>query len=1105
MQMSDMNPESHDTNRPHKCPTIFVPDLPSQRDSFETNRAYKRIVSAIVEIVRSINNDGFSIGVEGVWGAGKTTIINLLRDELQSSTASGQGKKQICLIAFDAWAHEGDPLRLTFLETLKERLVTEGWIDERKWNEQLKILSGRKNITDTTSEYGLTWVDYIIGLSFFFIPIGVALLQAAFRNEITFDSSKPVAWKLVFGLLLCLAAPALLSVKLVKYVFKSNRTTSDGDSGEARLDPQTTKQWIFALLLNRTLSTGRTVVVKTPEPTSTEFEKEFKNLMRDALDKDQERRVVLVIDNLDRVQRPQAIAIWSTLQTFLQHRYHNPSRWLKQLYTIVLYDPKRISEQPANPDDEPNNPINDWSGPIALSQPVEKQFDDSFLDKTFQIRFEVPPPILSDWRSYLLNLLSEALPRHASEHHDIYRVLAVERFEHPPTIRELKVYVNQISAIHLQWEDAFPLSHVAYYVRLNREQVKIVAGLVNGNYPEPAYKDILGDGARDTLAALSYNVEPQIAYQILLRNPIREALADSTGRSLKDLEARFKNGFWEAFESVMSSDWSGGQSERVGIAVVSVDHSGVLNDTSRAEAGSVRNTLLRMALSFTSWKPFNSTIAEGVSIVCEWISRGRSSGDLVDRINQLFNAITEGLFEKDPMRKSVVAVPQWLEALQLLVQRNRSAGLPQVSYVNIIVPKIYDRLKSRDYVQAEEISRLLEVLVHLNPTEITAGHPLRELADRGDLLYYFNFAHMNSRAHESCAWCILTFLCFASSVKAPPDGAAHEYNALLQVSKKENVQDVQEFSKLLVRYKDTLTPIVMARDDVLKDFLSECLKHIAEGSLAESFFTTEFILKNWTLLAGKISDLKKDQMAFARIMTLLGNNAELTEEIRRTGFKKENTALYCLLIESKKSDTSSFRDWCRAYLEGLTTTEWESDIKRPHQLINLASALKDTGTLLSLGEKYQNAILATVEHALADTKRDYFLLIFDMGFLLGPLDNNERHSVTNKVYQRLQRAKGKFPSGFFSSFGKLILDELRLNEESLSSILGPIINSRDETDLRWLLRVISEKSLLSKDQVNPEVWTSLKTIIREAQSYPADAVSPLIEALAQAIGIEELN
>src|SRR5690606_5587730 len=75
---------------------------------------------------------------------------------------------------------------------------------------------------------------------------------------------------------------------------------------------------------------------------------------------------------------------------------------------------------------------------------------DSFLDKIFQVRFHVPPPVLSDWRSYLYGLIEEALPEHGvEERHVIYRVFdhCRARTGEPPTPRELKLYVNQIGAI----------------------------------------------------------------------------------------------------------------------------------------------------------------------------------------------------------------------------------------------------------------------------------------------------------------------------------------------------------------------------------------------------------------------------------------------------------------------------------------------------------------------------------------------------------------------------------------------------------------------------------------------------------------------------------
>ncbi len=36
-------------------------------------------------------------------------------------------------------------------------LLKRGWVNKTKWDEQLDVISGRKDISDTTSDYGLTW------------------------------------------------------------------------------------------------------------------------------------------------------------------------------------------------------------------------------------------------------------------------------------------------------------------------------------------------------------------------------------------------------------------------------------------------------------------------------------------------------------------------------------------------------------------------------------------------------------------------------------------------------------------------------------------------------------------------------------------------------------------------------------------------------------------------------------------------------------------------------------------------------------------------------------------------------------------------------------
>jgi hypothetical protein len=56
-----------------------------------------------------------------------------------------------------------------------------------------------------------------------------------------------------------------------------------------------------------------------PEPTSIEFQQLFDSAIKDALSKCSDRRLLIVIDNLDRVDPHDARAIWSTMRTFFDN------------------------------------------------------------------------------------------------------------------------------------------------------------------------------------------------------------------------------------------------------------------------------------------------------------------------------------------------------------------------------------------------------------------------------------------------------------------------------------------------------------------------------------------------------------------------------------------------------------------------------------------------------------------------------------------------------------------------------------------------------------------------------------------------------------------
>ena len=140
------------------CPTNIIRDTPSDIDEF-SSQSHKRIAKTIVDMIRN-EDGGITIGLEGDYGSGKSTIINLIRRELL------QGKpKNIKLLLFDAWAHEGNLLRMIFLQKTIQVLKTgQNWFKCSKDAEEIldQIENGRVNNVKMKNRWLIYWMSIII-------------------------------------------------------------------------------------------------------------------------------------------------------------------------------------------------------------------------------------------------------------------------------------------------------------------------------------------------------------------------------------------------------------------------------------------------------------------------------------------------------------------------------------------------------------------------------------------------------------------------------------------------------------------------------------------------------------------------------------------------------------------------------------------------------------------------------------------------------------------------------------------------------------------------------------------------------------------------------
>jgi len=126
------------------CPTHVLEDFPSDIDQFAYSDEigpHERVARAIAEVILSPEEHGGKmIALEGGWGAGKSTIIGLLKKKLDNDD-------NVTVFSYDAWAHEGDPLRRTFLESLIRHFQSLGknrWINEENSSKVLDALANRR-------------------------------------------------------------------------------------------------------------------------------------------------------------------------------------------------------------------------------------------------------------------------------------------------------------------------------------------------------------------------------------------------------------------------------------------------------------------------------------------------------------------------------------------------------------------------------------------------------------------------------------------------------------------------------------------------------------------------------------------------------------------------------------------------------------------------------------------------------------------------------------------------------------------------------------------------------------------------------------------------
>ena len=662
----------------------LLPDVPTEDDAFG---AHVRLAAALAELIER-EEGGKAIALEGGWGSGKSSVIEMLKRRLERA---GDGPASTSTYVFDAWSHEGDPLRRVFLEELTafcQSRFSAG--DREEWDKRKKSeISGRTKEVDQTSVPVLLSPLPLLALGFLAIfPIAVAAVGGLVRQDL---ANTVVLWALAVSGGIALLLPLGLFILFIYCSWPfwpfSRCRWFDSRIGKAKKREHAGR--LISLYAKKTDETTRTTAHESSGPTSIEFQRYFSDLLASYL-ADTRHRLVIVLDNLDRVPTSTARMLWTTLRVFAECcENKRNSAWARRVWYVVPYDPDAARRLWDDGDDHVAADYRDVSaeqksqaGEHAggkITMPVAPRLSAAFLDKTFQVRFDVPPLLLSEWKSYLTKLLQDALgDACASDEEGMHRVYLLsrrmaEQKRRPPTPRHLKLYVNDIGALYRRYEGAFPVDHLAIYAILRRQGHDVRLWLLEAVEEQKHFTSILGESYIASLRAMAHGTtDTQRARDLHLRGPIEASLANGNDAELVLLMD--VPGFWQVLEIVCNESATafGFEESRVVNAIEVVEKAKLLEGAG-PEKAALRHFLEDLARG-AEWKQLNANTGRAAACAI----RSQLGSQAIESVSaRLAGLVT-------PEQIEAAEPKAWLAGVQLIVNEAELTPSVDIGHIPVV-------------------------------------------------------------------------------------------------------------------------------------------------------------------------------------------------------------------------------------------------------------------------------------------------------------------------------------------------------------------------------------------------------------------------------------
>ncbi|WJR66401.1 P-loop NTPase fold protein [Neorhizobium sp. CSC1952] len=488
-------------------------DEPSNEDLFH-GKGHERTADALVSAIKTFKDADRAIGLDGPWGSGKSSVVGIAERKLHQ--ANGNGKVKFHFFTFDIWKSQGSAFRRSFLE----HLVAWAHITFPKKSQKLREIEskikGKIREVDSNNQLNLDIYGIVLLLAVPFLPIYVLWTKSVFDAFVSAKQEDQFLYSWPMFLIYAFLATTFLAA-YAKYKRQS-------PSGKNRLGR-------FRLALSQTLLIGAkqyehqkvTQYIRETDPNDFEFQSVLREIL--AAVQDDRSKVIIVLDNIDRLPPDEIGEYWALVRSIFS-RTHSDSATERysQIIAIVPYDRRHI-DVAADKDKNTNNSL-------TLLRKRE------LFSKTFDEILNVAPPVMSNTREFFDQKIRVALPDF-SDADALFRVylifnMLIDRGGGKATPRQVISYINEVSGLYSLHAGRVPLPTVGVYLALQDTLEDHPAALADYATIDEHLRSLAADkDLEKNLAAILFNVEPELAFQLLLDGEIETAAnSDSSDQLL---------------------------------------------------------------------------------------------------------------------------------------------------------------------------------------------------------------------------------------------------------------------------------------------------------------------------------------------------------------------------------------------------------------------------------------------------------------------------------------------------------------------------------------------------------------------------------------------